>query len=455
MILVRIYMEQQHQTPPTGLTPYPETEKTSPEHTKHAVYWRRQHREGLKFFVILLVAAVCGFVGGSTAPFFTDMLEKQLPFLSPSLDRAKNKAAALSENQQPGRREVSSFDDDVIVNLVERNAPGVVSIVVSKDIPAVRNFFQNPFFFDPFYSQDVPPDARGDGRSNTKRQIGSGSGFLVSSDGLIVTNRHVVADTSAEYTVVTNDGKEHMATVLARDPVHDIAVLKIDGNELPDLDLGDSDQIKVGQTVIAIGNPLGEFENSVTRGIISGLKREVSAGSGFGRSEQLSGILQTDAAINPGNSGGPLFNLSGEVIGVNVAMAQGAENIAFALPINQVKRIVDQVKTTGKISTPYLGLRYLILTPALAKENNLPVDYGALIIRGQRTTDFAVIPGSPADKAGLVENDIVLEIDGTAIDERHPLASLIAEKNVGDTITLKVWHKGETKSVTVRLEERQ
>ena len=156
-----------------------------------------------------------------------------------------------------------------------------------------------------------------------------------------------------------------------------------------------------------------------------------------------------------GNSGGPLFNLSGEVVGVNVAMAQGAENIAFALPINQVKRIVEQVQKTGKISTPYIGVRYLILNEAIAKENNLPLDHGALVIRGEKMTDFAVIPGSPADKAGIVENDILLSIDGTKIDEKHQLANLISEKNVGDEVTLEVWHKGETKKVQVKLEERK
>ncbi len=424
----------------------------SPEHVSahkidQPVDWEAGKREGLKFFVFLFVAAVCGFVGGSTAPSFSKMLGDQSKLFSQESTREKS-----ANTMKPGREDVASSDDEAIVNLVERNAPGVVSIVISKDVPKARSFFQNPFFFDPFNAQEQGNQGSG---GTQKQRVGSGSGFLVSTEGMIVTNKHVVSDTAAEYTVITNDGKEHKATVLARDPAHDIAVLKIDGSDFPALDLGDSDQVKVGQSVIAIGNPLGEFENSVTKGIISGLKREVSAGSGFGQSEQLSGILQTDAAINPGNSGGPLFNMSGEVIGVNVAMARGAENIAFALPINQVKRIVEQVKTTGKISTPYIGVRYLILNETIAKENNLPLDHGALVIRGEKVTDFSVIPGSPADKAGIVENDILVSIDGVKIDEKHQLTNLLSEKNVNDEITLEVWHKGETKKVKVKLEERK
>ena len=419
----------------------------------HRLLQRKQNQKaGLKFFTLFLVASIFGFVGGSTAPFFTTLLEKQARLLS-----SGNSDSTKNGSMQPGRQEVISLDDTTVTNLVERNSPGVVSIVISKDVSRARNFFQNPFFFDPFngsFGQQQPRSGSGSGATE-KQQVGSGSGFIVSKDGMVVTNKHVVSDTSAEYTVITNDGKEYLATVLARDPNHDIAMLKIEGSDFPALDLGDSDQIKVGQSVIAIGNPLGEFANSVTRGIISGVKRQVQAGSSFGQSEQLSGIFQTDAAINPGNSGGPLFNLSGEVIGVNVAMAQGAENIAFALPINQVKRIIEEVKATGKITTPYLGVRYVILNEDLQKQNSLPFNYGALILRGEKMTDFAVIPGSPADKANIVENDIILEINGEKIDDKHPLTDIVNEKKVGDQVVLKLWHKGETKDVSVKLEERK
>jgi S1-C subfamily serine protease len=230
----------------------------------------------------------------------------------------------------------------------------------------------------------------------------------------------------------------------------------VNGDGFPALRLGDSDQIRVGQTAIAIGNPLGEFANSVSRGIISGLKRRVVAGAGNGRGEEvLSDIIQTDAAINPGNSGGPLLNLAGEVIGINVAVAQGAENIGFAIPVNQIKRAVDEVKRTGKIAVPYLGVRYILIDAEVAKAMGLSIDQGALIQRGQNITDLAVVPGSPADKAGLVENDIILEIDGQKIDAEHPLANLIGSRQVGDTVKLKILHRGEEQTLSVRLEERK
>ena len=412
-----------------------------------------------RFVALLIVAAVFGFAGGLLSPVVVNKYFKQTPVGEKNIaPRESAESAVVTE-------------DKTVTDLVEKNSPGVVSIVISRDVPKVRNFYGNPFggsfpfFFDPFNAEDQGSGSADSGKTE-KQKIGSGSGFFISEDGLIVTNKHVVADEQADYTVILSGGKEYPAKVLARDPSNDIAVLKIEGSprgvsgeagdSFPALTIGDSDQIKVGQTVIAIGNPLGEFANSVTQGIVSGLKRSVSAGSGMGeREEQLTDVIQMDAAINPGNSGGPLFNLSGAVIGVNVAMAQGAENIGFALPINQVKRIVEQVRTTGKISVPYIGVCYIILDDTAQKENNLPYNYGALILRGQRMTDFAVIPGSPADKAGLVENDIILEINGTKIDDAHPLSNLISQYNVGDEITLKVSHKGVTKDVKVKLEERK
>jgi S1-C subfamily serine protease len=339
---------------------------------------------------------------------------------------------------------------------VQKSTPAVVSVIVSKNVPQAQDFFSNPFGFPDFFGT---PPGQNPGGSNGQngsqlQQIGGGSGFFITGDGLIVTNKHVVEDTAAEYSVLTNDGKEHKATILARDPVNDIAVIKIDGTDYPTLSLGDSDGLKIGQTVIAIGNSLGEFTNTVSRGIVSGLKRSVTASGGFGQSETLTNIIQTDAAINPGNSGGPLLDINGNVIGVNVAVAQGAQNIGFALPSNQIAKVVNQVKTTGKISTPYIGVRYVPIDSAIQQENNLPYDYGVLVSRGQKITDFAVIPGSPADKAGIVENDIILEVNGTKIDSNNGLADLIAKYNVGDTVTLKIWDKGAEKTVQVTLAEK-
>ena len=409
----------------------------------------RKGRGGLALAVMLALSMLAGFAGGVAAPYAVPLMSEWCPIF--------RNMVAEKERQDAVREKVSVVaEDDAIADLVETNASSVVSIVITKDVPRMRNLFGNPFggrqfFFDPWNMGDGNSGAG----SSEKRQVGSGSGFIVSEDGLVVTNKHVVSDEQAEYTVIASDGKEYAAKVLARDPNNDIAVLKAEATGLRPVTLGDSDAIRVGETVLAIGNPLGEFANSVSRGIISGLKRSVTAGSSYGDTEKLSDIIQTDAAINPGNSGGPLFDLSGEVIGVNVAMAQGAENIGFALPINAVKRVVEQVRTTGRLSVPYLGVRYVILSEEIAKQNNLPFSYGALVLRGQQMTDFAVVPGSPADKAGIIENDIILEIGGQKVDEDHPLASLIGQRKAGDAVTLKVWHKGETKEIQVTLEERK
>lgn len=219
--------------------------------------------------------------------------------------------------------------------------------------------------------------------------------------------------------------------------------------------MGDSDKLEIGQTAIAIGNALGEFRNTVSVGVISGLQRSVTASSGFGsQAEQLEDVIQTDAAINPGNSGGPLLNLSGEVIGINVAMAQDAQNIGFALPINLAKRDISQVQKQGKISYPFLGVRYVLITPEIKAQNNLPVDYGALILRGTGNSEPAITPGSPAEKAGLQENDIILEVDGSNINTNNTLAKIIQSHNVGDKITLKIFHQGQEKLVNITLGEK-
>jgi len=222
---------------------------------------------------------------------------------------------------------------------------------------------------------------------------------------------------------------------------------------LPVVELGDSSGLKVGQTAIAIGNALGEFRNTVSTGVISGLSRSITAGGPGIGSEQLTGVIQTDASINPGNSGGPLLNIAGQVIGINTAIVQGAQNIGFAIPINEVKKSIDNVKEHGRIIRPWLGVRYVLINKSIAAANNLKIDYGALIVRGDNKTDLAVIPGSPADKAGLEENDIILEINNGKIDEKNPLANAIGKLNPGDEITLKVMHKGEEKVVKVKLEE--
>ncbi len=347
--------------------------------------------------------------------------------------------------------------ETLVEGAVKNSNPAVVSIVISKEVPKYDTYGgTDPFgglFGNPFGNLFQVPQYRQNGTE--KQDVGAGSGFLVSADGLIVTNRHVVDDQTAQYTVFTNDGKKHSAKVIARDSVLDVAVIKIDqvlGEKYSFLSFGDSDNLQLGQSVIAIGNALGQFRNSVSVGVISGLSRSIVAGDNAGMSESLGNVIQTDAAINPGNSGGPLLDLYGRVVGVNVAVAQGSESVGFALPINSIKSVVESVKKTGKIVRPYLGVRYVAVTPELKDKNNLSVDYGVLVSRGQTTSDLAVIPGSPADKAGIVENDIILEIDGVKIDNDHDLASIVRGKNVGDTISLKVLHKGTEETVQVKLE---
>lgn len=394
-----------------------------------------------------IFGSVFGFMAGGIVEKIAPSLFKQFP-------------SALSLKPSPNVvKETVVQEDSAVIDVVEKTTPAVVSVIISKDIPKVQDSFSNPFNLPDFFGT---PFEQGPGQGNgstgqggtQKQQIGGGSGFFITNDGMIVTNRHVVEDITADYSVLTNDGQEHKATVLARDSVNDIAVIKIDGNDYPTLNLGDSDSLKIGQTVIAIGNSLGEFTNTVSRGIVSGLKRNLTASGGFSQSEKLTNIIQTDAAINPGNSGGPLLDINGNVIGINVAIAQGAQNIGFALPSNQIKKAIDQVKTAGKISTPYIGVRYVPIDGTIQQENSLPYNYGVLVSRGQKITDFAVIPGSPADKAGIVENDIILEINGTKIDSTNGLGDLISKYNVGDKITLKIWHKGTEKTVDVILAEK-
>ncbi|GMU74308.1 MAG: hypothetical protein AMXMBFR44_5050 [Candidatus Campbellbacteria bacterium] len=343
--------------------------------------------------------------------------------------------------------------ESLVVNTVKKTNPAVVAITVSKNVPVYERYLERvPSPFEDFFGGFTIPQLRQNGTE--LREVGGGSGFLVSADGYIVTNRHVVADESAEYTVFANDGKKYDAKVIARDPALDLAIIKINGSGFPHLTFADSDKLEVGQSVIAIGNALAEFRNTVSVGVVSGLSRSIVASDSLGRNaEALDQLIQTDAGINHGNSGGPLLNLSGEVIGVNVAIAEGAENIGFAISGNSVKSVVESVQKTGKIVRPYLGVRYVEITEEIKEKNKLSVDHGVLVQRGAAVSDLAVIPGSPADKAGIVENDIVLEIDGIKLTPEQSLASIIRTKKVGDSVRLKINHKGEEKTVTVKLEE--
>ena len=394
-----------------------------------------------------------GALGGAVATYLL------LNFGSPELFSRK---FAQTQNMSAIHEEkpfvASDAHEGSVVDTVHEAQGAVVSIVITKDVPIIERYYEDaPGGFSPFGGlfnspfQLRVPQLRQNGTE--KQEVGGGSGFLVSSDGLIVTNKHVVEDEEAEYTVFTNDGTKYNAKVIGRDPSNDIAVIKIEGDNFPFLSFGSSESVQVGQTAVAIGNTLGEFRNTVSVGVISGLSRSIVAGDQSGKAEQLDEVIQTDAAINPGNSGGPLLNLRGEVIGVNVAVAQGSQSVGFALPADVVKSVVESVQSTGKISRPFLGVRYTIITPAIKESNKLTVDSGALVVRGETANDLAVTPGSPADKAGIVEGDIILEADGVAINEDTSLATIIRKKQVGDTIKLKILHKGNEQTITVTLQE--
>lgn len=312
-------------------------------------------------------------------------------------------------------------EENAIISVVEKTSPSVVAIGVSQRVV-------NPF--DPFA---IP----------RREDSTIGTGFVV-SDGLIVTNKHVVSDTRGVYTVVTKDGQKYEVRRIYRDPVLDMAIVSIDGKTLKPLEVGDSSKLKVGQTVIAIGNALGRFTNTVTTGVVSGLGRRVVAGDPFsGSAESLDNLIQTDAAINPGNSGGPLLNSAGQVIGVNVATTEGAQNIGFAIPINAVKAIVDEFSLRGSVSRPFLGIRYRFISKDVAILNELP--QGAYIQE--------VVVGGPADKAGVEEGDIITKINGQNVDNENEISETISNSSIGSRMELNVWRDGKEVKVTATLEE--
>lgn len=329
-------------------------------------------------------------------------------------------------------------EESVVIDVVEKVSSSVVTIGVKKT-RAVFDPFED---FDPFGFFGFPRERIKDKEEKIEQDIGSG--FIISKEGLIVTNKHVVADPDAEYKVITKDDKEHKIEKIYRDPAVDLAILKISDDNLKPVQLGDSDQLKVGQFVIAIGTALGEFRNTVTTGVISGLGRGVTAGDPFsGYAEQLENVIQTDAAINLGNSGGPLLNSLGQVVGVNVAVTAGAENIGFAIPINVVSEALDNFNKTGKFERAFLGVRYKMIGKDLALLND--VSEGAYIVE--------IVIDSPAENAGVEKGDIITKIDGKKVrEDKGGLAKIIQNKKVGDEVKLEIWRNGETMELKARLE---
>jgi len=406
----------------------------------------------LGFSIFLLFLFLKYQINIVKADFWNDLKNFFNP-LTPQTQTIKDQKENFSQNEEISLYKPALDYEKAVIEAVKKISPSVVSITISKNVPIIERCPYNPFgdlpfdireFFGDQFPQFYVPCEKG----KKMQQIGFGTGFIISSDGLILTNKHVVLDQKASYTVLTNDGKKYDAKVLARSPIEDLAILKIEENNLPVAILGDSDELELGQTAIAIGNALGEFRNTVSVGVISGLARTVTAG-GFGYEETIHNVIQTDAAINPGNSGGPLINLRGEVIGINTAVASRAENIGFAIPINKAKLAIESVKTKGKIEAPFLGIRYLTINSELAKERKLGVDYGALIDSDGKNP--AVVSGSPAERAGLKKGDIILEINGQKIIGDNTLGVVISRFSPGDTIDLKILRDGKELNLKVVL----
>ncbi|HUV43076.1 MAG TPA: trypsin-like peptidase domain-containing protein [Patescibacteria group bacterium] len=327
-------------------------------------------------------------------------------------------------------------EESVVIDVAEKVSPSVVTVRIAIEESLISPFGVEltPFGFTLPQNQGEPKKVEQD----------IGSGFIISQEGLIVTNKHVVSNLQAEYKVITNNDQAYNVQKIYRDPVNDLAILKIEAKGLTPIEMGDSDQLKVGQFVVAIGTALGEFRHTVTTGVVSGLGRGITAGSPYeGYVEQLDNVIQTDAAINPGNSGGPLLNSAGQVIGINVAVGAG-ENIGFAIPINVIKEAIDNFNQTGQFARPFLGVRYQMIDQDLALMNEVP--QGAYVVE--------VVADSAAAKAGIETGDIITDFDGQPVrEEEGGLAKLINSKKIGDQVNLKIWRNREESDLKVTLEE--
>ncbi|MBI5794378.1 trypsin-like peptidase domain-containing protein [Candidatus Uhrbacteria bacterium] len=322
-----------------------------------------------------------------------------------------------------------------------------MSIVVKKERGDVYDGL-NALSLDPFFSLS-PLD---DESAQELVEVSSGTGFFVTSDGYVLTNRHVVDEEGVTFVVVTNEGDELPATLVDIDPFQDIAILRVQGDGFPTVTLGDSDGIRIGQTVIAIGNTLSEFRNTVTKGVVSGMNRRVTAGDAS-KTEVIEAAIQTDAAINPGNSGGPLINLLGEVIGINTAVSFEGESVGFAIPINEAKRAIDDVQAFGRIVRPWLGVRYVLVEPDATSGQNIDYEVGAMVVAGSQPGEVGVFAGSPADLAGLKEKDVIIAVDSVNLSEDHALAEIISAYHPGDVVKLSVLRDGVLMTVDVTLAE--
>lgn len=364
-----------------------------------------------KLITIIIVVAVLCLGGGIVGGYLASRI--QLP-----------STVSHTSSAGDGNKIVTQEEED-IAGVASKVGPSVVSILTKAE---ARSLY------------------------GTSTQEGAGTGIIVSKDGYIMTNKHVVQD-SQKVSVVTSDGVTHNdVTVIGSDPLNDIAFLKINGaSNLAAVELGDSSSLRIGQKVVAIGNALGQYQNTVTSGIVSGTGRSVTASMENSPSdaETLTDLVQTDAAINSGNSGGPLVNIAGQVIGINTALASDANGIGFSIPINATKGILKGVLASGKISRAYVGVNYIAITPDVAEQYKLPVKKGAYVVPSGGNS--AVISGSPAANAGIKDKDIITKVNGIEVGDKGSVASLVGEYAPGDTIELTVLREGKTTSVRVTL----
>lgn len=368
---------------------------------------RRRPSRVLIAFTVVTLCAAAGF-GGVT--LYYAISEKIGGDVTP------RQTVANDGNQQ------ITADEEVIATVVEKVSPSVVSIITSLQTTS-------------FYGE-------------AQEEEGAGSGIIVSNDGYILTNKHVVDGTDT-VDVVLHDGTTHKnVKVLGSDPLNDIAFLKIDNvSNLSAVELGDSSSVRVGQKVVAIGNSLGQYQNTVTSGIISGTGRPISAYAGD-QIEHLTDLIQTDAAINPGNSGGPLLNLSGQVLGINTAIVEDAQGIGFAIPVNATKGMLKGILEGKGVQRAYLGVAYVTITAATAEEYGLPVKRGAYVYNGN---EAAVVAGSPAAEAGVKDRDIITKVGELEVGAKGDVGSLVAEYAPGDVIELTILRDGQTLAVKVTL----
>ena len=406
----QVEVQRYGQTPPPDAGPGWQAAPAWTSRTAH-VTTAPLPRRGLSAFPIIAIAVVAGLLSGALSAVAVSNLVEQ-----PVTTTGQVASSPDADNVSDVRIEESS----AVIEAVDKVTPAVVTIQTS-------------------------------GGGLLGAGAGTGSGFIYDADGWIVTNRHVVADAS-ELTVVLNDGREFAGEVYGIDTLTDLAIIKIDATGLPVAPIGNSADLKPGQLAIAIGNPLG-YENTVTTGVVSGLGRQIQASDASQtNSEQLNNLIQTDAAINPGNSGGPLVNSAGQVIGVNTAVNADAQGVGFSIPIDVAKPIMQQALDGEELTRPWIGVYYVPINPALAAEQDLPVEYGALIGTADGSGQ-AVFAGSPAEAAGLQAGDIIVAIDGEQLSADSDLATIILPHTVGDTITLRVLRDNSARDVQVTLGE--